>query len=128
MSTKPVLGFLAAAAAVGTGVFLALRKSRGANLGGATEIRELQLFCENDGALYRQQVQPIEANLTRKLAKGVYDHEKSVKLWTYLADNCAKKYAKEFGDGTPWHKMFSTSDRRAVARAFADSWKREHVR
>lgn len=99
---------------------------RGRGFGGATETRELQLFCENDGDLYRQQVQPIHKNLQRKLDKGTYDHEKSKKLWMYLADNCAKKYSKEFSDGRDWHKMFSTSDRRAVAAAFADDFKQEH--
>ena len=131
-----ILGFGLAVGAVTVGVWGAkgsrglngirtIRKLRG--FGGPTEIRELQLFCENDGDLYRQQMQPIQKNLERKLAKGNYDHEKSKKLWMYLADNCAKKYVKEFGsEGQPWHKMFSTSDRRAVAAAFADDFKQEH--
>ena len=102
------------------------RTKRSRGLRGPTEVRELSLYCENDGDLHRQQVQPIEKNLAKRLAKGTYDHEKSKKLWGYLADNCAKKYAKEFGDGTPWHKMFSTADRREVAREFADSFKQEH--
>lgn len=133
-----ILGFGLAVGAVTVGVWGA-KGSRGLNglggsrrrsqrgLRGPNEIRELQLFCENDGDLYRQQVQPIQKNLQRKLAKGTYDHEKSKKLWMYLADNCAKKYGKEFGsEGQPWHKMFSTSDRRAVAAAFADDFKQEH--
>lgn len=133
---KRVLAFLAAAGALSTGVYLVLRdkhsslsgsrRRRRSNLRGASEARELQLFCENDGDLYRQQVQPIEKNLQRKMKKGIYDHEKSKKLWMYLADNCARKYAKEFGDGRDWHKMFSTADRRDVAGKFADSFKQEH--
>ncbi len=122
-----ILGFGLAVGAVTVGVWGAKgsrglngatvrRPPRGRGFGGPTEIRELQLFCENDGDLYRQQVQPIHKNLQKKLAKGSYDHEKSKKLWMYLADNCAKKYAKDFGsEGQPWHKLFSTSDRRAVA-------------
>jgi hypothetical protein len=133
---KPNLfSFLLAAGALGAGVYATLRKQHGGlsgsrrrGLRGPTEARELLLFCENDGDLYRQQVQPIEKNQKRKLAKGVYDFEKSKKLYGYLADNCAKKYAKEFGDGMPWHKMFSTADRREVAKAFADSFKSEYVR
>jgi hypothetical protein len=66
--------------------------------------------------------------LDKKLAKGVYDHEKAKKLWGYVAENCAKKYAREMGDGVPWHKMFSTADRREVAKAFAESFRDEHVR
>lgn len=122
---KSALGVIAAVGALGGGLWLALRGGSHTALRGPTEVRELQLFCENDGDLYRQQVQPIEANLRKKMAKGVYDHEKSVKLWGYLAENCAKKYAKEFGSGQPWHKMFSTADRREVAKGFADHFRRE---
>jgi hypothetical protein len=130
-NTQLLLGFGLAVGAVTVGVWAAkgtrgLNGSRSRGLRGPTEVRELQLFCENDGDLYRQQVQPIEKNLTKKLAKGVYDHEKSKKLWMYLADNCARKYAKEHGEGRDWHKMFSTADRREVAKAFADSFLAEH--
>ena len=130
------MGALAAVGALGVGLVAVLKKKSSGSLSGARrrhgglrgehEARELLLFCENDGDLYRQQVQPIEKNLTRKRAKGVYDHQKSIKLWTYLADNCARKYVKEFGGGLPWHKMFSTADRREVAKAFADSFRDEH--
>ncbi len=90
-------------------------------------MRELQLFCENDGDLYRQQVVPIQNSLKRKISKGIFDRAKAEKLWMYLADNCAKKYAKEFGSpGQPWHKMFSTSDRRAVAKSFNDAFVQEY--
>lgn len=127
-NTQLLLGFGLAVGAVTVGVWAAkgTRGLKGAGLRGPTEARELLLFCENDGDLYRQQVQPIEKNLKRKMAKGVYNHELSKKLWGYLADNCAKKYAREFGDGQPWHKMFSTADRRSVASSFADGFKQEH--
>ncbi len=134
---RKLLGFLTAATAVGVGAYAAFkrhgsplsgaRRHRSRGLGGEHEVRELQLTCENDGDLYRQQVQPIEKNLLRKMEKGIYDHEKSKKLWMYLADNCARKYAKEYGDGRPWHKMFSTADRREVAKNFADSFRDEHL-
>ncbi len=102
------------------------RRGRARGFRGPTEVNELQLFCENDGDLYRQQVKPIEANLDKKVKKGVFDKTKAVKLWGYLADNCARKYVKEFGEsGQPWHKMFSTADRREVAKAFNDSYMQE---
>lgn len=134
---RKLLGFLAAAGALGVGAWATLRKGGGSlsgarrrgGLRGEHEARELQLFCENDGDLYRQQVQPIEKNLKRKMEKGIYDHEKSKKLWGYLADNCARKYAKEFSySSVPWHKVFSTADRREVAKNFADSFRDEHLR
>ena len=129
-----LIGALAAAGALGAGLYFTLRGGRGGSLSGGrtrsrlrgpTEARELQLFCENDADLYHRQVQPIEAQLKKRLAKGTYDHEKSKKSWMFLADNCAKKYVKEFGGGS-WHKMFSTADRREVAKAFADSFRTEH--
>lgn len=132
-NTQLLLGFGLAVGAVTVGVWAAKgtrglngSRRRGGGLRGPIEARELQLFCENDGDLYRQQVQPIEKNLTKKLAKGVYNYELSKKLWGHLADNCAKKYVKEFGGGMPWHKMFSTADRREVAKNFADSFLAEH--
>jgi hypothetical protein len=132
---KPVLALLLSVGAIGAGAFVLHRSSGGLSLSGAqrrrstfrgpAETRELERFCENDGDLYRQQVQPIEKNLKKKLAKGVFDPAKAEKLWGYLAENCAKKYAREFGDGMPWHKMFSTADRREVARSFNRSFMRE---
>jgi len=131
---RKLLGFLAAAGAVGLGAWATFRRGGGSlsgarrrgGLRGEHEARELQLYCENDGDIYRQQISMIEKNLEKKIAKGVYDHEKSKKLWMYAADNCARKYAKEFGSGTPWHKMFSTADRREVAKNFADHFKSEY--
>ena len=37
-------------------------------------------------------------NLARKKAKGTYDHEKALKLWTYLIDDLARTMQKEYGD------------------------------
>lgn len=136
-----IIGALAAAGALGAGLYLTLRKGSGGlsgsrrrgGLRGDVEVNKLYLYCENDEPLYRQQRQSIEKNLTKKLEKGVYDHEKAKKLWGYFAESCAKKYAKEFGSdfltdrtGVPWSKMFSTADRRAVAAKFADHFRTEH--
>lgn len=128
---KVFLGVLIPIGAIGLGVW-AMRGRGGAlhgarhrrGLRGPVEVHELQLFCENDGDLHRQQAQPIESNLRKKMAKGVYNHEKAKKLWGYLAESCAKKYARESGGG-PWHKVFSTADRREVAKIFADHFRNE---
>lgn len=79
------------------------------------EATELMLFIENDGDLYRQQTKPIEKNLITKMARGVYDKTKAEKLWMYLAESGAKKYAKEFGIASEWHKTFSVAVRKEVA-------------
>jgi|GEM_PF-1161062 len=83
---------------------------------------ELVLFIENDGQLYRQQHQPIQKNLITKWAKGVYDSRLAVKLFGYLVDNGAKKYAKEIGDGQPWNQMFDRDTRIRAAELLRDSF------
>jgi hypothetical protein len=62
----------------------------------SSEARELALYIENDGDLYRQQTTPIILNLARKIKRGIFSHVKAAKLFRYLADNGAKKYSVEF--------------------------------
>jgi hypothetical protein len=90
-----------------------------------TAAHELVMYADNDSQLYRTSHQPIVANLKKKVKKGVYDHEKATKLWGYHADRAAQKYAKEHGDGQPWHKMFTPSDRKQAAKWFANGNKEE---
>lgn len=87
--------------------------------------RELCLFIENDGDLYRQMVTPIIDNLARKKAKGTYDSTLALKAWKNLADEGAKRYHAQFGSGGPWHGMFSPDDRRECAAMLADSFGEE---
>lgn len=81
---------------------------------------ELKLYIENDAQLYRQRKQPIELNLSKKWKKGTYDEALAAKVYMYLVDDGAKKYAKEFG-GT-WNKTFTPATRREVARQFAEEF------
>lgn len=83
--------------------------------------KELELFIENDGDLYRQQFKPIVRNLEKKRKKGIYDKEKAVKLWMYLAESGAKKYVKEVGSGS-WYEMFDVPTRRETARRLNDAY------
>ncbi len=95
---------------------------RGRDSGLDTTQTELKLFIDNDGDLYRRQTAPIQKNLTKKFVKGTYNHKLAVKLWKYLADNGAKKYAKDFSLASDWNTIFTVSDRAAVAQALADDW------
>ena len=80
------------------------------------EAVELQLYIENDADLYRQQYIPILQNLSKKKKKGVYNPQLAPKLFRYLVDNGAKKYAKEFGTGVQdAAKMFPGPVRDVVA-------------
>jgi len=44
---------------------------------------------------------PIISNIKRKIAKGVYNHEKAQKLWMYLVDDAAKAYVEEHFKNNP---------------------------
>lgn len=87
-------------------------------------VRELVLYITNDGDLYRQRVTPMIENLKRKVKKGVYDREKAVKLWQYLADEGVKKYGKEFGPGASvaW---LNPATREEIARKLRDYYEEE---
>lgn len=84
---------------------------------------ELSLYIENNGDLYRQQGEPILRNLANKAAQGKYDHAKAVKLYMYLMDNGAKKYAKEYRTDE-WNRIFSVPTRRWAAEQFAIGFER----
>jgi hypothetical protein len=87
------------------------------------EARELKLFIENDGDLYRQQHQPIIKNLTVKKAQEKYDSAKAAKLYMYLMDNGAKKYFKQFGSpGMKWMDMFPKKARMEAAKEFVEEF------
>jgi len=88
--------------------------------------RELVLHADNDEQLYRSSHQPIIKNLARKKAKGIYDHEKAIKLWGYHADRAAQSYHKAHGSANQkWHHMFSKADRMKAAKQFADQGRDE---
>jgi hypothetical protein len=56
--------------------------------------RELFLFIQNDRELYRQEI-AIDANLKKKLKRGVFNRSLAVKLFMYLAEAGATKYAEQ---------------------------------
>ncbi len=83
--------------------------------------RELRLFADNDADLHRQSEVPVQNNLDKKAAKGIYDPSKATKLWGYHADRAAQAYTKQFGSsGDKWHQMFPP----AVRREAAANWER----
>jgi hypothetical protein len=92
---------------------------------GEVEAKELYLFIQNDGDLYRQQGLPIIQNLVRKIDRGVYDRTLAVKLYHYLAENGAKKYIKEYG-GDKWFEMFDKPTRELVAKNFVADFEAEY--
>ena len=84
-------------------------------------VNELDSFLMNDEDLYRRRFMPIISNIKRKMKRGVYNHEKSIKLWMYLVDDAAKKYVKEFSSvEQDVQDMFPKETRLQVARILAD--------
>jgi hypothetical protein len=90
------------------------------------EANELKLYIVNDGDLHRQQGEPILKNLATKKARGIYKHDLAVKLYGYLVEAGAKKYAREFDDPARWHKLFDVPTRKAVAEALTKSFETEY--
>lgn len=86
--------------------------------------QQLQFFLDNDQTLYRQQGVPILKNLALKKAKGIYEHDKAVKLYMYYMESGAKKYAKDNGGGA-WNILFPRADREQAATAFAKNFETE---
>ena len=82
--------------------------------------RELELYANNDGNLYRQREVPIMKNLIKKIEKGTYDHKKAKKLWKYWSDDASKRYGKEYG------YRFTPDVRRAVASSKAKDFIAEY--
>ena len=62
-------------------------------------IDELVLWIENDGDLYNQQYMPIVNNLERKCKKGIYEHDKALKLVQYMIDGYERANAQKIFQG-----------------------------
>jgi len=80
--------------------------------------REIQLFADNDSALYFQRRQPILKNLHKKYVKGIFDVSKAAKLWKYYIEAADKKYTKEFGGARRGFNL-SVHDRNLLAHDYA---------
>lgn len=85
------------------------------------DMRELELFIDNDETLYRQSG-AIQENLLRKIAKGRYDHKKAPKLWLYMVNEGARRYVKEFGGNG--RLMFPLAGKKNLAQRYANQFVR----
>ena len=83
------------------------------------ESRELFLYATNNGKLYRSMVENVLDNLEKKIKKGVYDKEKAVDAWYYVATEASNRYFKDFG------YKFSVTDRFTVAVDMADYYEEQ---
>ena len=83
--------------------------SKELNYGEQVEANELRAYGDNNYDLYRSRGVPMQKNLDRKINKGVFDFDKSVKLWRYWTDDANKRYKADQG------VSFSTKVRQHVA-------------
>jgi len=88
-------------------------------------LRELRVFIDNDGQLYRQMVEPIRANLAKKLEGGRYDPKKAPRGWQYLVDEGARRYVKEFGGDV--RSLFPLPLRVALSHEYAQDWEDDNL-
>lgn len=94
---------------------------------GEIEAKELYIFIQNDGDLYRQQGLSIIKNLVAKIDRGVYNRDLAVKLYMYLMESGAKKYVKEQGGGGGvWYQMFDKPSRELAAKNFVADFEAEY--
>ena len=84
-----------------------------------TEANELFLYAVNDGKLYRRMINNVLDNLEKKIKNGVYDREKAVDAWYYVATEASKNYEKDFG------YRFSVTDRFTVAVDMAEYYEEQ---
>ena len=82
----------------------------------STAARELYIYATNNGDLYRRQISYIENNLRKKIAKGVYDHNKAVDAFYYAADSASRLYNRDFG------YSFTVTERYTAAVDMADDF------
>jgi hypothetical protein len=89
---------------------------------------ELVMFIENESDLSpdgpQGQGQSVRMNALRKWRNGTYDSTLGVKLFEYLAESGAKRYAKEFGSSPKeWNTMFNPATRHEAAKQLEASFR-----
>lgn len=88
---------------------------------------ELVLYIENTSDLSPDgphgQGRSVLLNALRKWRKGTYDPTLAVRLFEYLAESGAKRYAKEYGSEREWSTMFNPATRHEAARQLEESFR-----
>ena len=74
-------------------------------------VRELTLYTENDGTIYRQRTTPLINNYARRKLKGTYSKPLALKGILMIVEAGIKSYRKDFGLG-----RVSAQDKMAIAK------------
>lgn len=83
------------------------------------DAEELALYIKNTSELYHGITHSVIENLKKKARKGVYDKERAVDAWMYVADAGARMYDKELGSGRGSMTLFTKDERRKAAEELA---------
>lgn len=83
------------------------------------ESKELFLYAINNHSLYYRMIKNVLDNLEKKIKKGIYDKEKAIDLWYYVATEASNKYNEDFG------YRFKVADRFTVAVDLAEHYEEE---
>ena len=87
------------------------------------EAVELLLYVENDRAVHDAYLIPALRNLTRHYRADRFHRELGIKGMRRAVDAAAKDYNLRHGSmSTPWHELFSKSDRDKVAEYLVDDF------
>jgi len=103
---------------------MARRKNPRGSVGNTVAAHELALYAESNSDLYRQRIEPVIKNLSRKRSKNIYDRALALKLWKYVADDAAQRYTKEHGGGKGYG-IFAAATRRKAAAEIQDHYLNE---
>lgn len=83
--------------------------------------RDLCLYAINNDDLYRHMTTPLIDNLKKKAEKGIYDVEKAVDAYYYIASEASKMYEKDFG------YSFSVADRFTTAVDLEENYRNDEI-
>ena len=87
-------------------------------------VQELVLYITNDSQLFRQRIQPIIKNLSKKVGKATYDGIKAIKAFGYAVTDGLKKYEKDHAT-KGWAKSVDKKTREAIAEELLDYYSEE---
>ena len=59
--------------------------------------RELTLYIENDGGIYKSVTTPLINNYARKKLRGVYNKQRAIKGILMIVEAGRRKYIRDFG-------------------------------
>lgn len=83
---------------------------------------ELLLFLDNEAPIYSRKLAVARA-LGKRIKAGSYDHRLAPQAWAHVANDAAKRYAREMGPSeSAYSKMFPAVVRMAVAVELANRW------